>query len=62
MDTPNDSRTVELNEIHRAYLEQMAQKHQLPDLGKALRCVINYAMVETDQEKEIFTSIRCTHC
>jgi metal-responsive CopG/Arc/MetJ family transcriptional regulator len=58
----NVSVTIELKENQLAYLDEMAKKHNLPDRAKALRCLIAFAMKETDQETLIFTQVRCTNC
>ena len=41
---------------------ESAKKHNLPDRSKALRCLITFAMEQTEQEASIFTEIRCTSC
>ena len=53
---------LELYERQYEYLEQMAKKHGLPDLHKALRCLIDYACETTEQEDTIFNEIRCLDC
>lgn len=44
-----------------AFLQAMADEHSLPDAGKALRCLIDYAMEEADRDA-IFTQVRCLRC
>ena len=44
------------------FLEQMAQQHSLPDTGKAVRCLIDYARANPDRQAEIFGEIRCEDC
>ena len=53
--------SVELYEDQHAFLEEMTKKHDLEDVSKALRCLINYASEDGD-EAEIFEEIRCLHC
>ncbi|HRC84388.1 MAG TPA: hypothetical protein PK413_02120 [Thermoanaerobaculia bacterium] len=53
---------LELRPYHFDYLAQMARKYDLPDEGKALRCLINFAIEESGREKEIFEEIRCRDC
>ena len=60
--TENVATTFEIKETQREYLEAMAKKHHLPDSSKALRCLITFAMEETDHESSIFSEIRCTNC
>jgi hypothetical protein len=55
--------TLELKESQFQYLSRMAQKHDLPDEGKALRCLVNYALEQNESvEKDIFEEIRCLDC
>jgi hypothetical protein len=44
------------------FLEQMAGTYGLPDIGKAIRCLINYARENPDKREEIFAEIRCVDC
>jgi hypothetical protein len=43
------------------YLEEVAKTYNLPDIGKAIRCLINYVGENPDRRDEIFGEIRC-HC
>lgn len=54
--------TLELKERQHEYLSQMAEKYDLPDASKALRCLVNFAMEKEKQEEEIFAEIRCMDC
>jgi len=54
--------TLDLKEDQLEYLDSMVKKHNLPDRSKALRCLITFAMLETEQEVSIFTKPRCTNC
>jgi len=58
----NVSETLELKECHLEYLDEMIKKYDLPDRSKALRCLVTFAMNETQQEASIFTKIRCSNC
>ena len=58
----NVETTVELKQNQLDFLDQMVQQYALPDRGKALRCLIVYAMQETAQQNSIFHDIRCTNC
>lgn len=53
---------VDLKKRQFEYLVAMANKHGLPDESKALRCLINYAIEESEQEDAIFAQIRCQDC
>jgi hypothetical protein len=39
----------------------MAESHELPDLSKALRVVLDHAMMDADED-DIFGAIRCRRC
>ena len=44
-----------------AMLEAAAERYQLPDAGKALRCLLDYAATDGDWD-EIFSNVRCLRC
>ena len=54
--------TFEVKEAQIAYLDEMVEKHGLPDRSKAIRCLLTYAMQETQHESSIFAEIRCVNC
>ena len=58
----NVATTLELKEKHLEYLDEMAKTHNLPDRSKALRCLITFAIVQSEHENSIFTEVRCTNC
>jgi hypothetical protein len=53
---------IELKPAQVAWLESMADKHGLPGGGKAVRCLIAFAMERADLEAAIFEEIRCANC
>jgi hypothetical protein len=55
-------RPIELDSEMVAYLEEVAKKYDLPDIGKAVRCLVNYARENDVKRDEIFNEIRCTGC
>jgi hypothetical protein len=55
-------REIELDATMVAFLEEMAQKYALPDSGKAMRCLINYARENPGKLDDIFSEIRCIEC
>lgn len=59
-----DPRTcpIELESEKIAFLEQMAAAHGLSDIGKAVRCLINYARENPDKHEAIFGEVRCLDC
>ena len=44
------------------FLEQVVRKYSLPDTGKAIRCLINYARERPDELDAIFADVRCLDC
>jgi hypothetical protein len=55
-------RPIELDSEMVAYLEDVAKKYDLPDIGKAVRCLVNYARENETKRDEIFTEVRCMGC
>jgi hypothetical protein len=54
--------SIELESDKVTFLEQMAAAHGLPDIGKAVRCLINYAREHPDTHEAIFADVRCLDC
>jgi hypothetical protein len=54
--------SIELESEKVAFLEQMAAAHGLADIGKAVRCLINYARENPDKQEAIFGEVRCLDC
>jgi len=40
----------------------MAKSYQLPDIGKAVRCLIDYARENPEKQTEIFGEVHCNDC
>jgi hypothetical protein len=55
-------RPIDLESSQLQFLEDAAKKFGLPDMGKAVRCLVNYAREHPDKHAEIFDEIRCTDC
>ena len=53
---------LELKGYQLEYLDSMMKKYALPDTGKAIRCMIDHAISEPDQERAIFDVVRCLGC
>jgi hypothetical protein len=53
---------LELDTGKIEFLEAVAAKYELPDAGKALRCLINYARENPDKHADIFKEVRCLDC
>jgi hypothetical protein len=56
------SHTVEIDGSQMEFLNQMVAEFGLPDVGKAIRCLVNYAREEPGQRDAIFQEIRCLEC
>ena len=52
---PLDSAKIE-------FLEKMVKSHGLPNVGKAVRCLVDFARAHPEQQASIFTEIRCHDC
>ena len=57
-----DTHQIDLHDIQINYLNQMVKKHQLNDIGKAIRCLINYSIESEELEVDIFENERCINC
>ena len=44
------------------FLQEMAKSYQLPDIGKAVRCLIDYGRETPDKQAEIFGEVHCQDC
>lgn len=54
--------SIDLENEKMQFLQDLAAKHGLPDIGKAIRCLINYARENPDKHPEIFDEVRCLDC
>ena len=57
-----EARPIELETDKVAFLQQMAKAYDLPDIGKAVRCLVNYARENPDKHEAIFADVRCLDC
>jgi hypothetical protein len=53
---------LELEKDMMEFVEQMTAKYNLPDVSKAMRCLINYARDVEEAQDEIFAEMRCLNC
>ena len=53
---------IELDSSMVEYLQDAAKTYDLSDLGKAVRCLVNYARENPDKRDEIFGAVRCLEC
>jgi rubrerythrin len=56
------ARSIDLESEKVQFLEQMAKKYGLPDIGKAVRCLISYAREHPDKHEAMFGEVRCLDC
>jgi hypothetical protein len=54
--------SVDLETEKIEFLQKMAKQFGLPDEGKAVRCLINYAREHPERHAEIFDEVRCLDC
>ena len=59
-----DEKTVEvvLSSDKIAFLETMTKKYDLPDVGKAVRILIDHARDNPSMQETIFNESRCLDC
>ena len=54
--------TLELESQKVRFLEEVTLKYALTDIGKAIRCLVNYARDNPGKHDEIFGEVRCNDC
>lgn len=54
--------TIELESEKLQFLQEMSTKYGLADVGKAVRCLVNYARENPDRLDDIFGEVRCLDC
>ena len=54
--------SVSLHQEQIEYLVEVGQKYNLPDAGKAIRCLLNFAIEKPEQADAIFSEVRCRAC
>jgi len=54
--------SIDLEEDKVEFLKQVAAAHGLLDIGKAVRCLVNYAREHPERHAEIFDEVRCLDC
>jgi len=56
------ARRVDLEPTQLSYLQSMMARYAIPDVSKAVRVLVNFAMAVPEQEESIFKKTRCRHC
>jgi hypothetical protein len=54
--------SVPLESAKVEFLEQMVKAYGLPNIDKAVRCLVNYARDNPDKHAAIFADERCLDC
>ena len=54
--------TIDLESEKLQFLKEITTKYGLADVGKAVRCLVNYARENPDRLDDIFGEIRCLDC
>ena len=56
------TREIQLNSAMIEFLDAAAKQYGLSDIGKTVRCLVNYARENPDRAKDIFDEVRCLDC
>ena len=54
--------SIALESAKVAFLEAVAQKYDLPDIGKAVRCLVSHAQTHPEDHDAMFSEVRCEDC
>ena len=54
--------TIPLDSAKIEFLEEMVKSYGLSNVGKAVRCLVDYARAHPEQQASIFSEIRCHDC
>ena len=54
--------SIDLHDKQVDYLKEVVKEHQINDLGKAIRCLVNFSIESEDLKKIIFDEERCINC
>jgi hypothetical protein len=53
---------IDLEPQQLEYVKTMMTRYGIPDLGKAVRVLVNHAQSVPELEEQIFKKTRCRHC
>ncbi len=56
------SYAIEMEPAKAQFLEEMVRQHGLTDMGKAVRCLIDYAREHPEAHDAIFDEVHCVDC
>jgi hypothetical protein len=54
--------TIDLESEKVQFLQEISTTYGLADIGKAVRCLVNYARENPDRRDDIFAEVRCLDC
>ena len=54
--------SIDLHDKQVDYLKEVVKEHQINDIGKAIRCLINFSIESEKYEEDIFETERCVNC
>jgi hypothetical protein len=54
--------TIDLKAGQREFLDEVVRQYALPDVAKAVRCLVNYAREHPDARAAMFDEVRCLDC
>ncbi len=54
--------SLELETDMMEFMEQITAQYDLPDVSKAMRCLVNYARDADGVQEAIFAEMRCLNC
>ena len=54
--------SIPLDSAKIEFLEAMVKSYELPNVGKAVRCLVDYARAHPEQQSSFFSKIRCYDC
>ena len=54
--------SIPLDSAKIEFLEEMVKSYELPHVGKAVSCLVDYARAHPEQQASIFSKIRCYDC
>ena len=53
---------VSLVDTQVKFLDEIVEKYELPDKGKAIRCLIDFARINSAEHDRLFKEVRCLDC
>ena len=57
-----DTYSIDLHDKQIDYLKEVVEEYQLNDIGKAIRCLINFSIESKEFKDNIFNEERCINC